>query len=263
MTELQIFNADPNKSLFEQFSHENDLTYWLASDLMKFLGYEKMADFQKTILKAQKICINLNIDVTDNFNKVENDEGASDIKLSRFACYLVAMNADTRKSQVAKAQVYFAALAESFIQYLRHSEGVVRVELRGEISEREKSLAGTAHDAGVEEYAFFQNAGYRGMYNMNLSMLRQMKGLPDRRSPLDFMGKTELAANLFRITQTEEKIKSDSTYGQRDLEDVAEFVGKEVRDTMSRLSGVLPENLPISDDIKFVKKRNQENPPRI
>jgi DNA-damage-inducible protein D len=255
MNKLQVFTADPSSSLFEKYAYENDITYWLASDLMGFLGYEKMSEFQKPILKAQKVCLNLNISAADNFIKVTNEDGTTDLRLSRFACYLIAMNGDIKKPEVAKAQVYFAALAESCIQYLNQIEGVVRVELRGEITEREKSLSGVTGDSGVEDYALFRNAGYRGMYNMNLNRLRELRGLPYNRSPLDFMGKTELAANLFRITQTEERIKNQGVYGQAKLEETAEYVGREVRETMQRLSNILPEELPVADDIRLAKKR--------
>lgn len=163
-------------------------------------------------------------------------------------------NADARKPQVAAAQAYFATLAEAFRLYIQEAEAVERVIIREEISEREKSLSGVAMKAGVEYYGLFQNAGYRGMYNMNLSQLRKYKGLPEGKTLLDFMGKTELAANLFRITQTEEKIKNDNVFGQRRLENTAEQVGKEVRRTMVRISGVPPESLPLEGDIKEVRK---------
>lgn len=255
MDDLQVFDPEPSNSAFENYSHFNGATHWLASDLMKILGYDKFSDFRKPITKAQKVCLTLNIPIEENFIHIPGTHGEKDVKLSRFACYLIAMNADIKKPQVAQAQVYFAAMAESVRQYLEHVEGVVRVELRGEISERERSLAGIVKNAGVEQYPLFQNAGYRGMYNMNLYQLRQLKGVPDDRSPLDYMGKTELAANLFRITQTEEKIKAEDIHGQRRLEATAEHVGKEVRNTMRRLSGRYPEELPPSDDIKTVQKR--------
>jgi DNA-damage-inducible protein D len=121
------------------------------------------------------------------------------------------------------------------------------------VSEREKALSGTASAHGVENYAYFQNAGYRGMYNMDFRQLVRRKGVPDGRSILDFMGKTELAANLFRITQTEEKIRNEDIRGQAPLQRAHEAVGREVRETMRRIGGTLPENLPLAADIKKVR----------
>jgi DNA-damage-inducible protein D len=109
--------------------------------------------------------------------------------------------------------------------------------------------------AGVVEYGLFQNAGYRGLYNMNLREIRRYKGVPEGRSPLDFMGKTELAANLFRVTQTEEKIRAERIRGQKPLEYAAEHVGREVRRTMVKISGKRPEELPSAEDIKSVHKK--------
>jgi DNA-damage-inducible protein D len=171
------------------------------------------------------------------------------------------MNGDVRNPRVAQAQAYFITMAEAFRQYVHEAENVERVLVRNELSDREKALSGTASAHGVENYAFFQNAGYRGMYNMDMSQIRRRKGVPSGRSPLDFMGKTELAANLFRLTQTEEKIRNEDLRGQRPLERAAEHVGKEVRDTMIRLSGTRPESLPPAQDIKTVRqelKRSQK-----
>jgi DNA-damage-inducible protein D len=178
-----------------------------------------------------------------------------DYKLSRFACYLAAMNGDPKKPQVAQAQSYFVAWAEACRLFLEESDGVERVAIRGEISEHERTLSGTAKRAGVTDYALFQNSGYRGLYNMNLREIRRHKGVPDGRSPLDFMGKTELAANLFRVTQTEEKIRGEGIRGQPALERTAENVGRTVRRTMIEISGKRPENLPPAEDIKQVHKK--------
>jgi DNA-damage-inducible protein D len=168
------------------------------------------------------------------------------------------MNADSRKAEVAKAQAYFAALADSFRQYCEEAENVLRIQIRSEISGREKSLSGVAKEAGVINYQYFQNAGYRGMYNRNLNEIRALKHVPSDRSPLDFMGKTELAANLFRITQTEAKIKGENIKGQKQCEVTAEQVGQVVRKTMKQISGQTPESLPPAHDIKEVKKELKE-----
>ena len=166
-----------------------------------------------------------------------------DYKLSRFACCLAAMNGDPKKPQVAKAQAYFVMWAEACRLSLR-VDGVERVGIRAEISEHERTLSGIAHQAGVPSYGLFQNAGYRGLYNMDLFQIRRAKGVPQTRSPLDFMGKTELAANLFRVTQTEEKIRASGIRGQAALERTAHEVGHKVRKTMIEISGRRPEDLP-------------------
>lgn len=204
-------------------------------------------------------CETLNIPIEDNFVGFSDVDNSGKVqrnyKLTRFACFMVSMNGDIKKPQVAKAQIYFATIAETFRSYLETSENVDRILIREEISDKEKSLSASAHQAGVENYPYFQNAGYRGMYNMNLNELKIHKGIDIKKSLLNFMGKEELAANLFRITQTEAKIKNENINGQNKLERTAYSVGKEVRDTMVRISGNKPEDLPISEEIKDVSKK--------
>ncbi|WP_133512721.1 damage-inducible protein D, partial [Candidatus Thiosymbion oneisti] len=257
MTTIEVFHFEETRPSFDDMGTDNGFRYWWASQLMEALGYESSASFNKAINKAIGACMALNIDVLENFIQAKRqtkDGSRMDYRLSRFACYLTTMNADPRKSQVARAQAYFATIAEAFQRYVEESEDVERVLIRDDVTDREKSLSATAKGAGVENYPFFQNAGYRGMYNMNLAQLRRRKAIPERRSPLDFMGKTELAANLFRITQTEERIRTENVRGQVNAERAAETVGKKVRQTMVELSGTLPEDLPLSEDIKEVKR---------
>jgi DNA-damage-inducible protein D len=252
-----VFHFDEDKDNFERHAIDNGNVYWFASDLMEMLGYQSLASFNKAINRAITACMALNIPVAENFVQVTRNvkgESVDDHKLTRFACYLTAMNGSTNKPQVAAAQAYFAVLAESFRQSFQKAEGVERVLIRDEISEREKTLAGVAKLAGVETYAFFQSAGYRGMYNMTLSQLRARRRLPENKTPLDYMGKTELAGNLFRITQTEERIKNERIRGQSNLEKTAHHVGRKVRATMIELSGTPPEQLPVKEDIKEVRK---------
>jgi len=242
---------------YESRGFSNGERHWYAADFMEMLGYESMQSFEQAINRAIGTCTTLGIPVVENFEQTTREikgEPVRDYKLSRFACYLIAMNGDVRKPQVAQAQAYFAKLAEAMRQY-QVGEEVQRVRIRDEISGRERSLASTAKRAGVEQYGLFQNAGYRGMYNVDLNTLKRMKGLVDTsRSLLDFMGKRELAGNLFRITETEAKLKSDATQGQKPAENVAFHVGRKVRSMMIENDGTKPELLPLTGDIKQVHK---------
>ncbi|MEN6437510.1 MAG: damage-inducible protein D [Syntrophobacter sp.] len=252
-----VFHFDDDHETFEDWGKSNGSRFWYARDLMGLLGYESYTTFKNAMNRAIAACTALGIDVMENFRQcIRRIDGKSlpDMKLSRFACYLTTMNGDPKKPHVAHAQAYFATIAESFQRYFQEVDHVERVAIREDISEREKSLNGVAQKAGVTNYAFFQNAGYRGMYNMNLTDLREHRGIPSGRSPLDFMGKSELAANLFRITQTELKIESDNVRGQSRLAATAETVGSQVRRSMKEISNTRPENLPVANDIREVKK---------
>jgi DNA-damage-inducible protein D len=257
MTSLTLKFDDEHHD-FEAYGQGEGTRFWYARDLMQALGYENFDTFTKTCInKAIGVCMTLKIAVLENFidHKREIDGKAClDYKLSRFACYLIAMNGDPKKPQVAAAQALFASMADAMRKYIENSDNVERVLIRDDVSERERALSGVAHSAGVVQYTYFQNAGYRGMYNMDLRRLRQFKGIESDRSLLDFMGKQELAANLFRITQTEARIRNDNIHGQRALENAAQDVGRSVRETMIKTSGSRPEHLPIAEDIKVVRK---------
>lgn len=256
MNDLELYDFDKNGTCFEACGLANGSKYWYASKLMVLLGYQNIETFKKAINKAIGVSIAIGIVVTDNFTQERrevNGEMQDDYRLSRFACFLTAMNGDPRKPQIAAAQAYFVSLAEAFQDYFQQTDNVERVLIRDEISDREKSLSGTAFQSGVVRYDLFQNAGYRGLYNMDLGNLKRRKGVSMGRSLLDFMGKDELAANLFRITQTEARIRKERVSGQKPLEQTAEHVGQKVRKTMIELSGSYPEDLPVSHDIKLVK----------
>jgi DNA-damage-inducible protein D len=256
-TSLDYFHFEKGRASFDDVGQQNGFRYWFARDLMKMLGYTDYAVFKRgPINKAMMVCSTLEIDIAINFEQTSRDlDGAKqpDIRLSKFACYLVAMNGDVKKKEVALAQAYFITITEAFKKYIQEGEQVERIAIRGEVSEREKSLSAVANQAGIENYAFFQNKGYLGLYNMSINQLKERKGIPQGRSPLDFMGKEELAANLFRITQTEAKIRNEKLTGQKRLEDAAFSVGQQVRKTMEEISGTRPENLPIENDINTVK----------
>ena len=257
--EIDVFHFEEKNLNFNDIARQNEFTCWYAREYMYMLGYESFVSFKKAINKAMTTCMTIDIEVVDNFKQIKreiNGKLESDFQLSRFACYLIAMNADNKKKEVARAQAFFAATAETIRRYVEDSEDVERVLIRDEVSTHEKSLSSVAKKAGVKDkgFALFQNAGYRGMYNMNLNALKSYKGMTQKsRTLLDFMGKDELAANLFRITQTELKMKNEATYGQHNSEITAESVGKKVRKTMLEISGVKPENMELSEDIRKVK----------
>jgi DNA-damage-inducible protein D len=246
-----LFHFDASRTSFEDLGKPNGATHWRGEDLMQALGYESDAAFAKAITRAKQACLSLGLEIEDHFAR----QADGSTVLTRFGCYLVAMNGDPRKEEVAAAQVYFAAIAETFQNHLEHAEGIDRVLIREEVTDGQKSLAGTAKRHGVDNYGFFQNKGYMGMYNMSLARLEQIKGVPRGEQLIDRMGKSELAAHLFRITQTDEKIKRENIRGQRHLEDTAYVVGKRVRDTMLDLSGTAPESLPIAENIKQVRAK--------
>jgi DNA-damage-inducible protein D len=253
MSELTKFHFEEGAENFEDLGKSNGIRYWLESDLQEALGYETSQGFRNTISRAMQACLSLGIATEDTFIMSDGS-----YKLTRFACYLIAMNGDNKKPQVAAAQIYFAALAETFKRHEDHCNSIDRVLIRREMADGMKSISSTASRHGVENYAFFLNAGYRGMYNMTLANLTKFKGAGSKECLLDRMGKEELAANLFRVTQTDAKIKKEKLQGQIKLEKAAEDVGRTVRKTMMELSGTPPEHLPLAEPIKDVKKKLKE-----
>lgn len=248
--------ANINGLNFEDFKNQNGITYWWASEFMLMLGYQDMNSFKKVIDRATKAFISLNIDYMDNIVRVIRDINGidtTDYKLTRFACYLIAMNGDPKKPEIAMAQAYFANQTRQFELYVEKQTDIERLLIRDEIKEGNKSLCAVAKKAGVEDYAKFTNAGYRGMYNMLNVQLARKRGV-DKDKLFETMGRTELAANLFRITQTEERIKSRDVRGQSELEKTHFTVGKEVRDIIVKNTGKKPEQLPQEREIPEVKK---------
>lgn len=247
--QLAVFE-EQSPITFDAFANDEERTFWYASDLAMMLGYDDMKAINNAMNRAHAVCMQLGISIIDNFTQAKSTNCDNDFKLTRFACYLTVMNGNISNPKVATAQAYFASLAEEIEIAFRNADDVNRVYLRGDISDREKTLAHVAHKHGVENYAFFQNAGYRGMYNMNLNKLRNYKGLPaeTKTSILDFMDNEELAANIFRVTQTEAKIRNEKLKGQSSLETAAETVGRNVRNVMIANTGVAPENLRLSEE---------------
>lgn len=239
---------------FEDFKNQNGIIYWWASDILVMLGYSGMSAFEKVIDRTTKVFITLGIKHYENIIPVHNPNiNQLDFKLTRFACYLTVMNADSKLPQVAAVQAYFVLMTQKFEELLSKSEDLDRLMIRDEIKEGNKSLSSLAKAQGVEDYARFQNAGYIGMYNMLNVDLANRRGIPKEKL-FEHMSRTELAANLFRITMTEERIKKEGLRGQVRLENAHKQVGSEVRRMVKENTGVMPENLPQSPELPEVKK---------
>ena len=260
MTDLQPMN----ESLFEDIKHINEYgqEYWSARELIPVLEYNEYRFFKKVIDKAIDACASSNNAVSDHFvhahDMVDIGSGATrkveDYHLSRYACYLVAMNGDPRKHAVALAQTYFAVKTrqqELVENYDALTEDQKRLAIRHEMKEHNKALAAAAQEAGVIgnlDYAIFQNEGYKGLYGgLGAQGIHKRKGLKKGQKILDHMGSTELAANLFRATQTEEKLRRDQIRGKENANQTHYDVGCKVRQTIQDLGGTMPENLPTPD----------------
>jgi len=252
--ENNILNAD--NLTFEDFRNENGIAFWWASDLMNMLGYGNMKSFQKVIDRSTKAFVSLNIPYYENIvpeTRQINGLDCQDFKLTRFACYITVMNGDPKKVEVAKAQAYFAQQTRKFELYIQGAPEIERLLIREELTEGNKSLASAAKNAGVTDYAKFQNAGYLGMYNMPSWKLEASRGVPKGKL-MDYMGRTELAANLFRISLTEERIRNKGIKGQDALETTHRIVGSEVRKIVVAQVGKAPEALALEKELPAVKK---------
>ncbi len=244
------------KLSFEDFSHDNGFTYWWATDLCNMLNYANLKSFEKVIERGRRAIEGAGIDPYINIvleNRNVDGKSIRDFKLSRFACYIIIMNASSSKSEVASAQTYFAQKARELELIHQGKDQIDRIVIRDELSEGQKSLNSVAKGAELFNYAYFQQAGFRGLYNMFNTKLADIRGVKKEKL-YDTMGRTELAANLFRITQTEERIKNQNIQGQTNLEDAHFEVGREVRNIVIKNVGIEPENLPQEKRLQEVKK---------
>lgn len=258
----------------KQISRHGD-EYWMARKLSKTLGYAEFRNFIPVIEKAKKSCENSGQPVSDHFvelhEMVDIGSGAQremdSYALSRYACYLTVQNGDPSKPVIANGQTYFAIQTrrkelEDNTGFQQLSEDQKRLMLRNELAAHNKQLAAVAMDAGVEsglDYAIFQNHGYKGLYGgLDNKAIHQRKGLKKSQKILDHMGSTELAANLFRATQTEEKLKRDKIRGKTKANSTHAEVGAKVRKTIAELGGTMPEDLPTPDeDIKQLQSQQK------
>ena len=260
---------------FERIKHINEYgqEFWYARELARVLEYKDFRNFEQIIFKAMDACKNSGNDITDHFGEVTEmveigsnaQRGFPSYMLSRYACYLIVMNADPRKQVVAVGQTYFAVKTrqqELVDDYDRLTEEQKRLAIRNEIKTHNKSLAEAAQMAGVEtslDYATFQNYGYMGLYGgLKAQDIKRRKGLKKSQDILDHMGSTELAANLFRATQTDEKLRRENIQGKDAANQTHFEVGAKVRQTIAELGGTMPEDLPTPE--KSIKQiaREQE-----
>jgi DNA-damage-inducible protein D len=246
---------------FEQSRKENGVVYWDARQFMRDLGYETWTSFQAIITKAMGSCTKLGIDPTESFlpaSVIEDGKPQKSYKLTRFACFLISMHADSKKTEVAQAKTVLAAIADKLIAEKIQENDLARIEAREDLKEADKLMSAAGKAGGLvngDDYAIFKNAGFLGMYNMSLKALLQKKGLPDGERLYDYIGLTELAGNLFRVTQTTEVIRSQKLKGLNNLKYTAEKVGADVRKMMIANTGAPPEALPIENKVTEVRKK--------
>ena len=267
-----------HKSIFEQIKKidENGIEYWSARDLAKVLEYTDYRNFERVIDKAKEACMKSSQVVLDHFvdsnDMIEIGKGGmrsvETIKLSRYACYLIIQSADPSKEVVALGHTYFAVqtrIAE--IQQMDEynslaSDDERRLFLRNELARHNTQLADAAKNAGVIEpldYAIFQNHGYMGLYGgLGAKQIHEKKGLKKSQKILDHMDSEELAANLFRATQAEGKLRRENIKGKTNANKTHFEVGRKVRQTIEELGGTMPEDLPAAESIKKVETREKK-----
>lgn len=249
--------------------------FWSARELAPALEYTKWENFQNVIKRAMIACENSGHSVEDDFPEVRKivvagitSKTVTDYELTRYACYLIVQNGDPRKEVIALGQTYFAIqtyrqeVADHFNEL---DEDRRRLVVRGDIKQWNQMLAETAHNAGVitnEEFAIFQNAGYMGLYGgLDVDDIHKRKNLEVGQKILDYMGSTELIANLFRISQTEEKLRKDKVDNAKTATSIHYSVGKEVRSAIEKIGGTMPEDLPTPE--KSIQEIEKEQMARL
>ena len=240
--------------------------YWMGRNIQKILGYSSWENFQNVINKACMACESTGIDSHNHFHEttklVKAGSGTmvkkTDYYLTRYACYLIAMNGNTSKPEIGIAQTYFAVQTRRQEISDKITEQERRLQLRDRVRRANVSLSSTAKKAGVQKYAVFHDAGYKGLYEMGLADIKRKKKMPPKEDLLDRAGRTELAANEFRITQAEEKLIRDNVSGEKAAIDTHYEVGKQVRSTIKKLGGRMPENLPPEESIKKLTSKSRK-----
>jgi DNA-damage-inducible protein D len=260
-------------NIFDQIKKVNEYgqEYWSARELMPVLEYARWENFETAISRSKISCKNSKQQISDHFRDVtkmisiaqgttkQASRGVPDLELSRYACYLIAQNSDPKKEAVATAQSYFAIQTRRQEVNELQIEDNKRVYLRGEMKVHNSNLFKAAKKAGVFNYGNFQDYGYMGLYGgLRQKDIHNRKRLKRNEGILDHMNSEELAANLFRATQTEAKLKREGVYGQGKASQTHFDVGKKVRQTIKEIGGTMPEKLPTTENIKFSKKRLKE-----
>lgn len=261
--------------IFESIKHINEYNteYWSARELYKALDYTDYRNFIKVINKAKEACENSGQDIHNHFveanDMVSIGSGAErpvdTIHLSRYACYLIIQNSDPSKDVVALGQTYFAIQTVRQEKSDQRLEDHKRVVLRGEVSKHNVSLAEAADGAGVKNFGTFQDYGYKGLYGgLGAKDIHDRKKLKKSQKILDHMGSEELAANLFRATQADAKLRRENIQGERNANLTHYAVGQKVRKTIDDLGGTMPENLPTPDGVGKAKTRiNKANKKKL
>ena len=275
---LQVSNLIAKEyKRFEDIKHirEDGSEFWYARELATALDYTQWRNFTGVIKRAMIACENSGHNSVYDFAEVSKivEAGATskpitDYELTRYACYLIVQNGDPRKEVIALGQTYFAIQTyrqEVADRFNELSEDNRRLVVRGDIKQWNQMLAETAHKAGVitnEEFAIFQNAGYMGLYGgLDVDGIHDRKGLEIGQKILDYMGSTELIANLFRISQTEEKLRKDEISGADEATSVHYTVGREVRSAIEKIGGTMPEDLPTPE--KSIQQIEKEQMKRL
>lgn len=241
---------------------KSGVEYWTGRDLQEFFAYSSWERFEGVVARAIKACDNSGQPASHHFHRyvkmIDLGKGAQreipDWYLTRYASYLVAMNGDSSKPEIAYAQAYFAVQTRK--QEIHEELGSIdqRLALRERMKEANKGLTSAAHDAGVRKYGAFHDAGYRGLYGgLSQADIKELKGLERKENLLDRMDSAELAANYFRATQAQEKIRRDRIVGEREAITTHKQVGEEVRRAIERIDGVMPEKLPPAPPIGKLK----------
>ncbi len=276
MSISQLPEAPSHTSPFESIRRvtEAGQEFWSSRSFAAVLGYTDYRNFEVVINKARTACFNSGVRVEDHFvdiaETVTSSNGAQrvvpTVYMSRYACYLIIQNADPRKEIVALGQSYFAIQARQQELSDRNPEDESRLLLRNEIRRHNLQLASAARASGVvepDDYSVFQNHGYAGLYGgLDAKGIHQAKGLKKSQHILDHMGSTELAANLFRATQTEAKLRRDQVKGKEAANQTHMEVGKRVRETIRDLGGTMPEDLPAAESIKKIENNRRRHLPR-
>ncbi|MDO9231181.1 MAG: DNA damage-inducible protein D [bacterium] len=262
----EIIINSPHKN-FESIKKidKNSVEYWEARELMPLLGYDRWENFENVIKKAKGACFGSGQKEADHFRDIRKmvDIGSNTVRmvknyeLDRFACYLIAQNGDSKKQEIAMAQTYFAIQTRKQEIFEQLSDVDKRLMIRGEVSSHNKKLFSTAKKAGVSNFGSFNDAGYKGLYGMPLAEIENKKKIK-KGELLDRAGSTELAANLFRITQTDEKIKKDKINGEYSATQTHFMIGGKVRQTIKDIGGILPEKLPVEKHIRELKKEKKK-----